>query len=106
MIPGVGGGFYNDQNHTIFDVGNSPGPMFVGNFNGSLDLLTVNSGSNDLTLITDFTGSSRSPGHRLRGLGPGGGAVEFSSGSGFDNLIVANNGDGTVALPGRAARRA
>ena len=25
-------------------------------------------------------------------------AFEFSSGSGFDNLVVANNGDGTFAL--------
>ena len=58
LLPGVGGGFFNDQNPTIFPVGNSPGPIFVGNFDGKPGLLTVNSGSNDLTLISDFTGSS------------------------------------------------
>ena len=35
LIPGVGGGFFNDQNPTIFPVGNSPGPIFVGNFDGN-----------------------------------------------------------------------
>ena len=56
LIPGVGGGFFNDQNPTIFSVGSQPGPLFVGNFTrpGQLDLVTVNAGSNDLTLISDF----------------------------------------------------
>ena len=27
LIPGVGGGFFNDQNPTIFSVGNQPGPL-------------------------------------------------------------------------------
>ena len=98
LLPGVGGGFFNDQNPRVFPVGNGPGPLFVGNFDGSPGLLTVNSGSNDLTLISDFMGS-----HPVTtpissgGLDPVA-AVEFSSGSGFDNLVVANNGDGTFAL--------
>ena len=70
LMPGVGGGFFNDQNPTIFAVGNSPGPIFFGNFNGSPGLLTVNSGSNDLTLITDFTGSSLSRTFASGGLDP------------------------------------
>ena len=57
LLPGVGGGFFNDQNPTIFSVGTSPGPIFVGNFDGKPDLLTVNSGSNDVTVISDFMGS-------------------------------------------------
>ena len=98
LIPGVGGGFFNDQNPTIFSVGNSPGPIFFGNFNGTPGLLTVNSGSNDLTLISDFMGS-----HPVTTTISSGGldpvaAFEFSSGSGFDNLVVANNGDGTFGL--------
>jgi len=98
LLPGVGGGFFNDQNPTIFSVGNQPGPLFVGNFDGKLDLLTVNSGANDLTLISDFMGS-----HPVTTTISSGGldpvaAFEFSSGSGFDNLVVANNGDGTFAL--------
>ena len=65
--------------------------------------MTVNAGSNDLTLISDFTGpdpvtSTIASG----GLGPGDG-LRFSSGSGFDNLVVGNNGDG-VAGPVRGGR--
>jgi hypothetical protein len=97
LIPGVGDGFFNDQNPTIFDVGTSPGPIFFGNFNGSPGLLTVNSGSNDLTLITDFTGSSPPWTFDSGGLDPVA-AVVFPSGNGFDDVIVANNDDGHVAL--------
>ena len=98
LLPGVGGGFFNDQNPTIFPVGNQPGPLFVGNFDGKPDLLTVNSGSNDLTLISDFMGSDPvTTTISSGGLDPVA-AFEFSSGSGFDNLVVANNGDGTFAL--------
>ena len=58
LLPGVGSGLFNDQNPRVFPVGNSPGPMYFGNFDGRPGLLTVNSGSNDLTLISDFTGPS------------------------------------------------
>ena len=97
LLPGVGGGFFNDQNPTVFPVGNSPGPIFVGNFNGSPGLLTVNSGSNDLTLITDFTGSSPPRTFDSGGLDPVA-AHHVPSSNGFDDLIVANNDDGHVAL--------
>ena len=103
LLPGVGGGFFNDQNPTIFPVGNQPGPLFVGNFDGKPDLVTVNAGSNNLTLISDFIGldpvtTTISSG----GLDPVA-AFEFSSGSGFDNLVVANNGDGHLCIAGRGA---
>src|SRR5271157_2529027 len=98
LLPGVGGGFFKDQNPQTFAVGTDPGPLFVGSFDGKPDLVTVNAGSNDLTLISDFMSadyvtSTISSG----GLDPVA-AFEFSSGSGFDNLVVANNGDGTFAL--------
>ena len=35
LLPGVGGGFFNDQDPTIFNVGTTPGPIFVGNFTGN-----------------------------------------------------------------------
>ncbi len=54
LLPGVGGGFFNDTNPQTFAVGNDPGPLFVGSFDGKPDLLTVNTGSNNLTLISDF----------------------------------------------------
>ena len=98
LLPGVGGGFFNDTNPTTFAVGNNPGPLFVGNFDGKPDLVTVNAGSNDLTLISDFTG----PDPVTSTIASGGldpvTAFAFSSGSGFDDLVVGNNGDGVLAL--------
>ena len=38
-------------------MGTDPVTSFVGNFNGQTDLVTVNAGSNDLTLISGFEGS-------------------------------------------------
>ena len=99
VIPGVGGGFFNDQNPTIFSVGNQPGPLFVGNFDGRPDLVTVNAGSNDLTLISDFVRADRvtstisSGGDRTR-TRPSASARS----SGFDDLVVANSDDGVLAL--------
>ena len=60
LIPGVGGGFFNDQNPTIFSVGNQPGPLFVGNFDGKPDLVALN-----------FRVEQRDRDLRLHGLGSG-----------------------------------
>ena len=62
------------------------------------DLLTVNAGSNDLTLISDFNGpdpvtTTISSG----GLDPAT-AFAFESTSGFEDLVVGNTGDGVLAL--------
>ena len=106
LLPGVGGGFFNDQDPTIFHVGTTPGPLFVGNFTGNpgqLDLVTVNAGSNDLSLVADING-----GNAVAQSIPSGGvfpiaAVEGDFGgtnatSGGNDLLVANNGDGHLAL--------
>ncbi len=98
VLPGTGNGFFNDQNPTVFHVGSDPGPTIVGNFDGKPDIVTINAGSNDLTLISGFSGpdpvtSTISTG----GLDPVT-AFDFSSNSGFDNLVVGNNGDGVFAL--------
>ena len=98
LLPGVGGGFFNDQNPTIFPVGSNPGPLFVGNFDGKPDLVTVNAGSNDLTFISDFMGSSPVTSTISSGGIDPVAALMFPSGNGFDNLIVGNNGDGRLAL--------
>ncbi len=98
VIPSVGGGFFNDQKPTIFDVGTSPGPIFVGTFDGHPDLVTVNAGSNDLTVISDFA----SPDFTTQTISSGGldpvTAFAFNSGGGFESLVVGNNGDGVLAL--------
>ena len=98
LLPGVGGGFFNDQNPQTFAVGNDPGPLFEGSFDGKPDLVTVNAGSNDLTLISDFMSAD----HVTSTISSGGtepdAAFSFSSGSGFDDLVVGNGGDGVLAL--------
>ena len=111
LLPGLGNGFFNDQNPTIFHagsalgqtpvmfpVGNSPVTSFVDKFNGQNDLVTVDSGSNALTLISGFGG----PDPVTSTIASGGlqpdTAFAFSSGSGFENLVVGNAGDGTLAL--------
>ena len=98
LLPGVGQGFFNDQNPTVYSVGSDPGPTFVGNFNGQPDLVTVNAGSNDLTLISDFTGASPVTSTIASGGVNPDTAFAFSSGSGFEDLVVGNEGDGALAL--------
>jgi hypothetical protein len=98
LLPGVGGGFFNDTNPQTFAVGTNPGPIFTGNFDGKPDLVTVNAGSNDLTLISDFMAA----GAVTESISSGGTdpvtAFSFSAGSGFDDLVVGNGGDGVLAL--------
>ena len=98
LLPGVGGGFFNDQNPQTFAVGTNPGPLFVGNFDGKPDLVTVNAGSNDLTLISDFMSADYVTSTISSGGTEPDAAFSFSSGSGFDNLVVGNGGDGVLAL--------
>jgi hypothetical protein len=98
VLPGVGGGFFNDTNPQTFAVGNNPGQLFVGNFDGRTDLLTVDAGSNNLTLVSDFLGPDA-----VTTTIPAGGtdpdtAFSFTTSSGFDDLVVGNGGDGVLAL--------
>ena len=94
LLPGVGGGFFNDQNPRIIALPTSPGPMYPF----GPGVVVLNPGSNTVTLISDFMGTSP----LTRSFGSGGldpvAAVVFHSDNGFDNLIVANNDDGHVVL--------
>ena len=98
LLPGVGSVFFNDQNPQTFPVGTDPGPIFVGNFDGKPDLVTVNAGSNDLTVISDFMNADRTTITISSGGTYPDAAFSFSSGSEFDNLVVGNGGDGVLAL--------
>src|SRR5262249_32276047 len=103
LLRGLGAGFFDHPDPTIYHVGTTPGPLFVGNFSGNpsqLDLVTVNAGSNDLSLVTDING-----GNIVAQSIPSGGvfpiaAVEgnFGGTGGGNDLLVANNGDGHLAL--------
>jgi hypothetical protein len=98
-IDGVGQGLFNDQSPVVFTTGAGSAPVqaLVGQFDGSpgLDLVTVDSGSNSLTLFSGF-GAGRI-------LGSGGErpvaalAGDFN-GDGFTDLAVVNNEDGHIAL--------
>jgi hypothetical protein len=97
LLPGAGGPFFKASTQT-FPVGTDPGPTFVGNFNGALDLVTVNAGSNDLTLISNFlSDDSVTRTIPSDGIAPDT-AFSFETASGFEDLVVGNEGDGVLAL--------
>ena len=101
VLRGVGLGFFIDTNPTTFTTGSNPGPLIVGDFTGppgQLDLVTINAGSNTLTLIRDING-----GNVVTESLPSGGefpvaAVEINvRGGEVSDLLVANS-DGHLAL--------
>jgi hypothetical protein len=101
VLPGVGGGFFNDQNPLVFDTGASPRQAIVGNFDGrpGLDLIAVDAGADSLTFFSDFTapdavGISIASG----GLTPVAALTGDFNGDGLGDLVVANNGDGALSL--------
>jgi hypothetical protein len=60
--------------------------------------VTLNSGSNTLTLLSDITSAIPATFTFASGGTDPVSAFAFSSGNGFDDLVVANNGDGALAL--------
>jgi FG-GAP-like repeat len=98
LLPGVGQGFFNDQNPRIYAVGTDPGPTFVGNFSGQTDLVTVNAGANDLTLVAGFEGSNPTTSTISSGGVVPDTAFDFEGGDGLEDLVVGNAGDGALSL--------
>ncbi len=98
LLPGVGQGFFNDQNPRIYSVGTDPVTSFVGKFDGQTDLVTVNAGSNDLTIISGFEGSNAVVGTIASGGVDPTTAFDFTADDGFEDLVVGNSGDGELAL--------
>ncbi len=98
LLQGVGNGFFKPPTAAPISVGGGPVESIVGNFDNTLDLLTVNAGSNDLTLVSDFNG----PDPETTTISSGGldpeTAFAFESTSGFEDLVVGNSGDGALAL--------
>ena len=60
--------------------------------------MTVNAGSNDLTLISGFDGSNPTTSTIASGGVDPDAAFAFDAGSGFEDLVVGNAGDGVLAL--------
>ena len=101
MYQGRSDGTFDTANPTIFAVGLSPIEMFIGRFDKrpQLDLITVNSGSDDLTFIggvllphpSTMTISSG-------GITPDAAFAVDPNHTGVMDLVVANSGDGHMAL--------
>lgn len=96
LLPGLGQGFFDDTNPRIFQTGNDPAQLFVGNFDGQagLDLVTLNTGSNDLTFFSGF-GSGRTL--KMAGADSVVAVADDFNHDGVGDLIVANS-DGLFTL--------
>jgi hypothetical protein len=103
LLTGLGDGSFNDNPPRTFAVGSNPGPIFVGRFAGSpgLDLVAVNSGSDNVTLISNFTGGSPvSRSFPTGGADPVAAFAVTFTGEGLESLVIANEGDGQITLLG------
>ncbi len=101
LLPGLGNGFFNDQSPIVYSVGADPTQLLLGNFSpgGGLDLVTVNSVSNDLTLIAGVgTGSATMSTLSSGGTDPTSALAVPYPGNGLDDLVVGNNADGNFSL--------
>jgi FG-GAP-like repeat len=101
LLQGIGNGFFNDQNPIVFPVGTNPTALLVGQFTGGAgpDLVTVNSGSNNVTLISGLrTGDIQTQTVSSGGDNPTAAFSVALAGNGLDSLVVANNGNGNIAL--------
>jgi hypothetical protein len=98
-LPSRQQGFFDDRSSAVqvLPAGTTPRQSFVGNFDGNPagDLVTLNSGSNDLTLFSGF-GAGRSVG--TGGTGPEAALAGDFNHDGFTDLVVVNGGDGSVTL--------
>ena len=107
LLPGVGSGFFIDSGPQVktfpLSPGSDPVQVIVGTFlpNQGPEILTVNRGANDVTVISGFTGLTP-----VFDTFPTGGiepvtafAVEFP-GQALESLVVANEGNGLITLLG------
>jgi hypothetical protein len=103
LLPGVGNGFFNDQNPRTYSVGSDPSQIMIGNFLPGLgsEILTVNRGSNDVTVISDFL--SNTPVFDTFSTGGVEPVAAFGfepAGQTLESLVVANGGNGLFTLLG------
>jgi hypothetical protein len=100
VYQGLGNGAFNTTDPTIFEVGNDPQDMLVGQFDRrpQLDLVTVNSGSDNLTLIDGVLTSTPTTQTISSGGATPDAAFAFDGENGMMDLIVANSGDGRLAF--------
>src|SRR5262249_1879572 len=100
LLPGLGHGFFNDTTPTVFAMTETPGPIFAGRFIGAsgLDVVALDPGTSNVTLVSGIeSGAPTAQVFSSGGFDPVA-ALSVSGGGGFDDLVIANNGDGAVAL--------
>ena len=107
LLPGVGNGFFIDTGPQVktfpLPAGSDPVQVMVGGFlpNQGPEILTVNRGANDVTVISDFT--SNNPvfdTFSTGGIEPVQAIAITFSGEADESLVVANSGDGLFTLLG------
>ena len=75
-----------------------PGPVYIGDFDGRTDQVTVNPGSNDITLISGYGGSNPVTSTISSGGVSPSVAFAVDTPSGYEDLVVGNTGNGVLAL--------
>ena len=76
----------------------NPGPVYIGDFDGRTDQVTVNPGSNDITLISGYGGSNPVTSTISSGGVSPSVAFAVDTPSGYEDLVVGNTGNGVLAL--------
>jgi hypothetical protein len=100
VLRGTLGGQFDTAPPLVFDVGDQPSSVFFGHFDhrAEIDLVTVNTGSSDLTFIADpFSGKAVPQSYSSGGVGPDA-AIAIDTGNGGTMDLVVANTDGHVAL--------
>jgi hypothetical protein len=101
ILTGLGHGLFDDRSPRILHTGAAPRQSLIGDFTGQgrPDLITINSGSNDLTLFKDFMDPA-SVGETISSGGqtPITAVAGDINGDHISDLVVANSGDGNVAV--------
>jgi hypothetical protein len=100
QFQGAGYGFFKQTPTAVYPVGQAPSALFLGNFSGlGLGLATLNSGSNDGTLISGLrSGNPETQTFQTGGEQPTAGFAGDFTASGFTDLVVGNTGNGHLAL--------
>jgi hypothetical protein len=97
LLSGLGGGFFDDQGPRSFSTGASPQEALVGHFESptTLDLVTINAGSNDVSFFPGFGAGVLIP---TGGETPMAALVGDFNGDGLSDVLIAHNGDGQLSL--------
>ena len=101
VLRGLGGGFFADNDPLTLPTGLGPIRAFVGKFDAApgADLAVLDSGSNNLAYYSNFLGGRST----LRfiptgGVDPIAAVMGDYNGEGYNDLVIANNGDNRITL--------